>query len=269
MLFRSRYFPIVFCFTGTSLNNHWQQVLPEHKVISVETTADGSDLLNTQMMQLLNTNLKRYNQWRQNAAKGRKEGNPITLIINEDAIADDTLRRVHAMNVLSANGRWHGVCSITLAQAWKGLSPIQRQNIDRYLLFKPDDPSVSEFVRDRFGKDVLAMFMRVVSEPYRAFVINNKATAKVKFMMYKADNEELERMIKRNVHLGDDKLWEGIDIEEQKSRFPCVDLPAKSTLRNGFNKRPPLHEDDALDDVAKPEPQKKDDTESFKTCLLL
>lgn len=270
MLDVRRFFPVVFCFSGTALNNFWQQVLPAHKVIAVDTTPDGSDALNTQLKHLTDINFKRYDAWRRNAAQtGKKEGNPIALIMTDDAIADDTLRRVPVMNVLAANGRHIGAASITMSQAWKGLSPIQRQNIDRYLLFQPDDPSVSEFVRDRWGKDVLAMYERVVSEPYRAFVINNKSTAKVKFMMYKADTEELDRMLKRNVRLGDDKLWEGIDIVEQKKQYPMVSLSAKSTLRNQFNKRPELPDDSELNNMPQPEPEKKEESEAFRSCLLL
>jgi hypothetical protein len=279
-----RFYPIVFCFTATKRNNFWQQVLPDHKVIEIEATPEGSKQLNEYLSNILKLQESRIDEYRtEKSEEGHAEGNPLALVINEDIVADDTLRRVPMVSIVTQNGRHAAVANITLSQAWTGLKPTHRKNIDRFILFKATDHNVVDWVLHSFGPEVLAMYERVTQMPYRAFVINNKSTASPerKFMMYKADKDELDRMLHRNIHLGDNRLWGDIDIHEQKATHPIIKLPAKATLSGRFNRQrqqPPTETDEQLqavadddydDDATSGEEEAADTGDRFKSCSLL
>lgn len=281
-----RYYPVVFVFTATKQNNYWQQVLPEHKVIRIEATPEGSRQLNEYIKEILAVQETRVDEYRMaKAEEGHADGNPLALFVGEDIVADDTLRRVPMMSIATQNGRHSALPNITLSQAWTGLKPTHRKNIDRFILFKATDHNVRDWVLSSFGPEVLAMYERVTDVPYRAFVINNKSTASKerKFMMYKADKAELDRYLHRNIHLGDDALWGDIDIREQKARFPILKMPSKATLAGRFNKKraeesdaddepDPIHTVIEDTDAANEQEETAENAvegERFKSCLLL
>lgn len=239
LLLLRRFYPTIFVFTGTAFNNFWQQVVPASKVIDVDVdTIEGrEETLNGPCMQLLELNAKRIMLWKQMKAEGKRvHGNPLTLVVSDDVVTNDTIKRCPSTTKTMLNGRHHGLASWVLPQVWKGLTPPQRKNLDRVILFAPTDMDVEEWVRDTYGVHVLEMYRRVTSVEHQAFVIVNKAAIKgPRFFKVKADKEWVDMMLSRNVVLGNERLWEGTDIKEQKKRYPYVDMAEKTKLKREFN----------------------------------
>lgn len=232
-----RYFPLVYVFSGTAMNNFWQQVLPANKVIQINFTDKDTKeaTLNAPCRKLLELNAARVTLWKQAAAQRKAQGNPTTLVIGDDAVTDDTIRECKSATQVMLNGRHHGIPAWILSQVWVGLTPSQRKNLDRLILFKATDFNVEKWVLDTYGQHVVDMYRRVTSEPFTAFVIVNKSRIKgPRFYKFKADVEWVESMLARNVVLGNKRTWEGIDVAEQKRHHPDVSLHGKR-LKNHFN----------------------------------
>ena len=228
-----RLFPIVFCFTSTDFNNFWRQVLPLNKVIHVKTNSKESreENLEQPMRQILQCQEERLTEFKRAISEGRGQGNPTTLVISDDIIDGDTMRECQAMMTVAVNGRHYEIGSWVLSQTWIGLTPSQRKQLDRLILFRPRDKGVADWVLENYGQNVLNMYRKTTKEKYTAFVIVNKANADgPKFFKYRTDIKELEKMRHRNLKLGNEQLWIGVNIVEQKAEYPYVPMPAKATL---------------------------------------
>jgi hypothetical protein len=245
-----RYYPLVYVFSGTAFNNFWQQVLPEGKVILVrlEDKDVRKATLNEPCDRLLDLNEKRVTLWKQAKAAGEATGNPMLLAIGEDIVTNDTIRECPAATRIMLNGRHHGIPSWILSQTWVGLTPNQRKNLDRVILFKATDANVEDWVYNTYGAHVVDMYRRVVDEPYTAFVIVNKSKLSgPRFFKVKADVDWVANMISRNVVLGNKRCWNGCDIVEQKARLPEVKLDGRK-LRNHFNETVGVKDEESDDD---------------------
>jgi hypothetical protein len=243
-----RLYPIVFVFSGTAETNFWQQVVPENKVFSVDFDKEMKHrTLNTPCEQILEINMRRMSSWKQAQAKHKSTGNPVLLVIGDDVVTDDTIRQCPAVTRIMLNGRHHGIAAWILSQRWAGMTPAQRNNLDRVVLFKATDPAVEEWVLLSYGAHVLEMYRRVVEEPFTAFVIVNKARVDgTRFYKIRADIDYVEKMLGQNKVLGNTRMWQGIDIEEQKQRLPDVRIAKKKTLLRRFDEAVGERSDDEL-----------------------
>ena len=253
-LLMRKLYPTVFVFSGTADNNFWQQVLPENKVFNVVFKPDGEveRTLNAPCERLLNINIARMTKWKNAQSRRSATGNPLVLVIGDDVITDNTVRKCPSVTRIMLNGRHHGIAGWILSQHWAGLTPMQRNNIDRFVLFSTKETAVDDWILYVFGAHVVGMYRRVVAEPFTAFVIVKKARIDgPRFYKFKADKEWVARMLARNKVLGNDRLWRGVDIEEQKERLPDVDMASKQTLIRRFNENVGEEaSDDEVHDVA-------------------
>jgi len=280
-----RLFPIAFCFTSTDFNNFWRQVLPYDKVIHVRTGEKESrkEDLEDPMRQILECQSERITEFKQAVADGEGQGNPTALVIADDIIDNDTMRECHAMMTVAVNGRHYEIGSWVLTQTWVGLTPSQRKQLDRLVLFRPRDKGVADWVLENYGQNVLNLYRKTTKEKYTAFVIVNKANADgPKFFKYRTDIKELEKMRHRNLKLGNSQMWAGVDLAEQKKEHPYVPMPAKATLIANFNRpvgRKRAEEEDENNEellaVAPTEAEPEDKAEAeapevfSNSCLLL
>jgi hypothetical protein len=245
-----RYYPLVYVFSGTAFNNFWQQVLPDHKVILVQF--EDPDVLkrtlNEPCDKLLDLNEKRVTLWKQAKANGEATGNPLALTIGEDIVTNETIRKCPAATRIMLNGRHHGIPSWILSQVWVGLTPNQRKNLDRVILFKATDANVEDWVMTTYGAHVVDMYRRVTDEPFTAFVIVNKSRVNgPRFFKVKADVDWVQNMISRNVVLGNKRCWANCDVVEQKARLPEVKLDGRK-LRSHFNEVVGVKDEESDDD---------------------
>lgn len=235
-----KYYPIIYVFTATAFNNFWQQVVPADKVIEVDVdTPEGREsTLNEPCLKILELNAKRVSLWKRIKAETHKaEGNPLAIMVGDDIVTNETIRLCPGATKTMLNGRHHGLPSWVLTQVWVGLTPNQRKNLDRVILFSPTDQNVENWVLQTYGVHVLQMYRRVTSVKHQAFVIVNKSDVKgERFYKVKADKDWVDMMLSRHCVLGNSKLWGDTDIREQKKQYPAVDMAAKNTLRRQFDK---------------------------------
>lgn len=271
-----RFYPLVYVFSGTAFNNFWQQVLPEQKVILVrlETKDSRKETLNEPCDRLLELNARRVTLWKQAKSGGEATGNPLLLTIGEDIVTNDTIRECAAATRIMLNGRWHGIPSWILSQVWVGLTPNQRKNLDRVILFKATDANVEDWVMTTYGAHVVDMYRRVTDEPFTAFVIVNKSRINgPRFFKVKADVDWVQNMIARNVVLGNKRCWQGCDVEEQKQRLPEVKLDGRKLKRHfnetvGVRDEKPEEDEEEIQSVQPTEAQVEQDPselEVFRT----
>lgn len=227
-----RLYPIVFVFTGTKHNGFWQQIVPDDKVI------EGLDeSLLEQMLNVMKERTMLYKQ--QKAEDGSAKGNPYVLLINEDLLTSGELRKSKAVRIATFNGRHYYLCSWTLVQDFIGMDRAERKSLDRFIIFRAYDPGTRALIRDTWGEKVLMIFDRVTSEPYQALIINNKTgTPKDQVLLrYKADKDFVDASFHKNLKLGNEALWEGVDLEEQKKMYPIIKMPSNATLAARFNEK--------------------------------
>lgn len=229
LLRRRRVYPKIFMFTATKRNNYWQQYLPVHKI------AEGLD--DDLLGELIQINSERYEQWKiQWQSTGKIRGNPLALFVYEDLVAKQILRQARNLETATMNGRHHGVPCYIMSQVIVGLTPNQRDNIDEWVFFRPDDPRTPQMIRETFGDDVLDVAKRVWRDG-RAFIINTAPRIPIeeRIFWYETDLDYIKEMTHRNVVLCNKQWWGEHDIKEQKKRYPYKELPATATLIGEFN----------------------------------
>ena len=231
-LVRRRLYPIVYCFSKTKHNNFWQQVLPDDKIAG--NLSD--DELESVLRDIMSDQMKRYQKWKQTCAEGRVTGNPIIKIIFEDYITARTLRKSDAMQEICFNGRHYGISCDIMSQDYIGMSPGERDNMDRFIVYRPDSGRTRNMLRESFGNEFLAVAERVWRDG-RAIVINKKkrVPTKERLAWTEGDPEFNKKAIHRNLTLGNAAFWGDVDVVKQKEEFPYVELPSLSTLRGQFN----------------------------------
>lgn len=257
LLRRRRLYPKIFMFTGTKRNNYWQQYLPVHKI------AEGLD--DDLLGELIELNSARYEQWKIEWERtGKVRGNPLTLFVFEDLVAEKILRQAPHLETATMNGRHHGVPCYIMAQVIVGLTPNQRDNIDEWVFFRPDDQRTPNMIRETFGDDVLEVAKRVWKDG-RAFIINTAPRLPIEERMfwYESDRDYIKQMTHRNVVLCNKQWWGEHDIKEQKKRYPYKELPSTATLIGEFNNSVVNKDGDVEDEDTMPnvgvEHDKKDD----------
>jgi hypothetical protein len=272
MLKLRRYFPLVYVFSGTAFNNYWQQVVPARHVIQVDLeTKDGREAsLNVPCQKLLNLSSARYSEWKAAERDHEASGNPLVLMLGDDIVTNNTMRQCPAISQLVMNGRHHGIAGWFLTQTWGGLTPNQRKNIDRFILFKATDFNVEHWVLDTYGAHVVDMYRRVTDEPFTAFVIVNKSrVSQTRFYKFKADVSWVNNMLGRNVVMGNKRAWGDVDPAEQKAEMPYVDVNAKR-LKTRFQqdvgvKKEGAFEDGELHSVSTEVPEEGPPIEVFRS----
>lgn len=227
-----RQYSSVFIFTNTKHNNFLQQIAPDSRII------EGVD--EEMLQEILSIQADRMSKWKRTKRdSGKCEGNPYLLIMFEDCVNENMLRKSKVLETIMLNGRHFGICCWVLSQTFTGLTKTMRINMDRFIVFKPTDIQTREFIRVCFGAYVVLLIDRVTSEPHQALVINNKAsvTKDRLFRKYKADKDWLDGALHKNLHLGNKKWWGDIDIKAQKEEFPYITkMPARATLEAQFER---------------------------------
>lgn len=239
LLKRKRLYPTVFCFSATAHNGTWQQVLPAPFVVNGIHTDVIHDII-------------QLNDCRVRAYCEKRQGNPMALIILEDPMADKAnVRNATEIATVIYNGRHHATPMWVLSQDFVILQPGERTSVDRFILFASSDPRMYELIATSWGTRVLQMYIDVTREKDWVLVIDNKARTPVeqRIMKYKADKEWLDSALRHNRKLGNERMWDGIDIVEQKKQWPVLKLPPSYILESQFNKSV-----DAAETSVKPDP---------------
>lgn len=246
LLRHRRLYPKIFLFTKTKRNNYWQQYIPVHKI------AQGLD--DDVLGELIEINSKRYEQWKIQTDRGRIRGNPLTLFVFEDLVAEKILRQAVHLETATMNGRHHGVPCYIMSQVITGLTPNERDNIDEWVFFRPDDKRTPNMIRETFGEEVLEVAKRVWEDGH-AFIINTAARTPLaeRLFYYDTDIEYIKKMTHRNVSLCNKAWWGGRDVKSQKKMFPYVELPAVSTLMGEFNHSTVNEDGEAEEEDAMPD----------------
>lgn len=229
---RRRLYPVVYCFTKTKHNNFWHQVLPDDKIAG---DLDEEELEAT-LRQILDDQKIRYTKWKEVASEGRVRGNPIIKIIFDDYITASSLKKSKALQEICFNGRHYGISADILAQDYVGMTRGQRDNMDRFIVFRPDSAATRNMIRESFGHEIMMICERVWRAG-KAIVINKKKriSALERISWTEGDPEFNRKAIHRNLTLGNAALWGEYDVVTQKKEFPCVSLPSLSTLQGQFN----------------------------------
>lgn len=276
-LLQRKMYPVVFVFTKTGNNNYWQQVVPHAKICDIERLSpDEIDVIFRGIIDML---VERGNKWRLRKAKdGRFEGNPYVLMIFEDAIGEGLLRKIKSVSELALNGR-HKFASIRiLSQDLIGLTPGERDNMDRWFIAEPSSPRILNAMRESWGNEIVEIARRVWKTPRRWLVIYNRKGAALEDRIgwYDCNPDGVKEMIHRNLCLGNSALWKasGMTVKEQKEKFPYIEKPSNATLAGQFNvvvKGPDEDEegDGETDPVVEGEVEKKEDNKSDLTTWLM
>lgn len=232
---RRRDHPVVIVVTKTPHNGYWQQLVPASKIIDAR---DGfTDDVVAQLESLVALQAKRFEAFKRiKVESGRYVGNPVMKIIFEDCIAGNDLRKLKVLHTITLNGRHYGISCDVLSQDFCGLTPAERSSQDRWFVFSPDEQTTKEAMRHSLGPEAYAMAQRVWAKGY-VLCVNKKKRVPLdkKFSWYQADVDYVKESLHKHLKLGNERLWGDIDVEEQKKKYPCVDLPALATLRGKFN----------------------------------
>lgn len=241
-----RLWPVAFCLSATSKNNFWQQVLPADKVVHVEKDGVDEEFLTT-ILDLGEENLAAYRY--EKANEGSASGNPYWLLINEDMLTGKMLAKSIACERMVFNGRHSGASGWSLVQDFVGMSRSQRKSIDRFIIFRAFDKGTRDMIRHNWGDKALRIFDNVTKEPRCALIINNKTNTPIDqvLMKYKCDKDWLDKALHRNLRLGNQSMWEDIDLTEQKKKYPVIDMPSRATLEARFNEPVGANEDQAAE----------------------
>mgnify|MGYP001163291134 CR=1 FL=1 len=255
LLRHRRLYPKIFVFTKTKRNNYWQQYVPVHKI------AQGID--DEVLGELIEINSERYEQWKiQKQVHGKVRGNPLTMFVFEDCVAEKEMRKALHLQTVTMNGRHHGVPCYIMSQDYVGLTPGERDNIDEWVFFRPDDERTLTMIRTTFGADVLEIAKRVW-EDGRMFIINTapRTPLQERIFWYESDLEYIEKMTHRNVVLCNKKWWGPHDPKTQKKKYPYAELSAIGTLIGEFNNDILNEEGDVEDEDTMPAIGNEDDNE--------
>lgn len=248
---RRRLYPIVYCFSKTAHNGYWQQVLPNNKIAG----SLDDEQLEVVLSDILHTQVKRMVAWKQHARK-RVRGNPIVKIIFEDYVTDKSLRHSKALQEMCYNGRHYGVSCDVLAQDHCGMSGGQRDNFDRWIVYRPDSARIRNMLRETFTNSVLRVAERVW-EDGRALIINKKKRVPLaQRLAWTEGNPDWNKAaIKKGLRLGCARMWKDIDHEQQKKEYPWIELPSLETLKGQFNKEIDILESDSEEDEDEEKPE--------------
>jgi hypothetical protein len=230
---RRRLYPYVWCFSKTAINNYWHQVLPEAKICGPVT----DDVLEALVRNILETNSQRYAIWKANKqATGHIAGNPIVKIIFEDYVSAQTLRKLDVLQEICFNGRHHGIATDILSQDYVGMTPGERDNMDRFILYRPDSGRTRNMIRESFGNEILEIAERVWNNGKALVVCKKKRVPPLERLAWtEGDVAYNKAAIHKNLVLGCNRMWEDVDIKKQKKKRPYVELPSLSTLEAQFN----------------------------------
>lgn len=236
MLKLRRLYPVHYVYTKTFDNNFMQQFVPVDKITEELDPAT----LNDDLHEVIAIGSERLNKWVEAKHKmGKWIGNPYVCITFEDYISEDSLRLCKALETIACNGRHKGLSVNIMSQSLKGLTPRVRNNFDWWFIWPPKDDGTRQDIRLSFGNEVFAIAERCWAKGW-AFVVCRKSrvTPDKSYYYYDADVEYIDKMMARNVVLGSKKLWEGIDIAEQKDEYPYFrEKAAKSTLMGQLNEK--------------------------------
>lgn len=226
---RRRLFPKVFVFTRTKHNNYWQQYVPERKIFA--------RLDEEALEAIIHANTERYTEWKLIKHRtGKTKGNPLILLIFEDLVTQNELRQSPSIKTACLNGRHHGLATYTLAQDYCGMTPAERDNMDRWIIFRSDSDRVLSMIRQSFGPQVLDCAKRVWNDGRMIIIHKDKRVPLTdRIFWYESDMDYIKSATHRHLHLGNERWWSGESAEHQKSEFPCVDLPSVATLEGKFN----------------------------------
>jgi len=228
-LIRRRLYPVVLVFSKTAHNHYWHQFVPDEKI--------AHDCDEEVASEIIETNGRRYTEWKRIKERtGKYTGNPIVKIIYEDCITENQLRVSPSVKTIALNGRHFGISCDILSQDYIGLDPGERDNMDRWVIWRPDSGRTRNMIRESFGDEVLAIAERVWANS-AALVINKKKRIPIqeRITWYSPDVPYLKSAIHKNLCLGNARYWAGKTVEKQKKEFPYVDLPSLDTLRSKFN----------------------------------
>ncbi len=255
LLRKRKYYPVAFVYTNTSKNNYWQQFVPVKNVIPKWDEKHVGRVLELGA-ETVNEYWAHYNK------TGRRRGNPYTCIVAEDLIDGGLMKKSKMARRLFFNGRHHGIGCYIMSQDYSGLTPGQRANIDRLIIFKTTDRRTREALDRMFGRSFIPLLDRVTSVKHQCLVINCKASCPKEEMVkkYKADMDFIERLEKQNARLCCKAVWkrsaEGGDDEDggedpiitQKRKYAKVGKkPTNANLLRNFDKG--LTSDDEADEV--------------------
>ncbi len=230
---RRRLYPLVYCFSKTQINNFWHQVLPADKICGDV----DDDTLEQLVRTILEQNSRRYAAWKRSKFEtGRYTGNPICKIIFEDYVSAGTLRKLKVLQEMCFNGRHHGIASDILSQDYIGMTPGERDNMDRFILYRPDSGRTRNMIRESFGNEILEIAERVWNNGKALVVCKKKRVPPLERLAWtEGDVEYNKASIHKNLVLGSTRLWGDIDVVEQKKKRPYVELPSLATLEAQFN----------------------------------
>ena len=224
----------VYCMTNTAINNFWQQVLPADKVLEGYSEEVLSELLD-----LSEENLSK---WRSIYVQQSKvKGVPYNAVIFEDLIDGNMLRKSPAARRLFYNGRHAGLSGHILSQDYVGLTPGERDNVDRMVIFRATDKRTRDALRSQFGDSFLRMLDRVTSEPHTAVVVNNRSNVPKEDMVRKLQIDyasTVGKALRSHKVLGNKRCWGDIDIDEQRAQYLYTDFkPTYATMKRKWNER--------------------------------
>lgn len=231
LLKRRRLYPCVFVFTLTRDNNYWQQYVPANKI--------SGDLDEDKLRKIIDENTARYKEWKLIKHKtGKYKGNPIVKVVFEDAITEGLLKKSKPVQTMCYNGRHSGLSVDILAQDHCGMKRGERDNMDRWILFRPDSGAVLNMLRESLGPRVMEIAKRVWSKGY-AFILNRKKRIPLldRMYWYESDTCYIDAATHKNLCLGNTAWWGAIDVKKQKDKYPYVELPALATLEGKFNEK--------------------------------
>lgn len=207
-----KYYPVIFVFTKTAQNNFWQQFVPANRVFSTLE----------KLPKLIDAQKQRYAEWQQARAESSRNarGNPNVLVVFEDFVSEASLRKCPGLEEICFNGRHFGIVPWILSQAAIGLTPNQRENIDRFFIWEPRTRT-QQFIRDAWGIEAKRL-IETVATGHRCVVINNRTGVprEKKFMAWETDVDLLKSRWAKHMTLGNARFWGEIDIEEQKREYP-------------------------------------------------
>jgi len=243
LLRRRRLYPCVFVFTQTRANNYWQQYVPAKKI------ADNLD--DEVLRKIIDDNTERFTEWKLiKHNTGKYKGNPIVKIVFEDMISEDALRKSKVLQRVCYNGRHHALSVDILSQDYVGMKRGERDNMDRWVIFRPDSGAVLNWLRESLGPRVMEIAKQVWAKG-AMFILNRKKRIPLMERMYwyESDMCYITAATHKNLCLGNAAWWAGVDVRKQKQKYPCVEYPALATLESKFNEPIEKDSENTLDDI--------------------
>ena len=132
------------------------------------------------------------------------------------------------------------------------MDPGQRDNMDRWIVYRPDSSRVRNMLRESYGKAALEVAEKVWADG-RAIVISRKKRVPLaeRLAWTEGDPEWNKKAWHKGLRLGCAQTWIGTDFEQQKAIFPWIEMPSLETLKAQYNHH--LPSPDPSDDEAETE----------------